>query len=82
MLNSETIKVRLVYPLLGRAGTGVSMWALANGLNTEHANWLAAGVTILGGLAWDGLWAFARERLIVNKTLSQALGTLFPSEAK
>ena len=58
------------------------MWALSYGLTTEHANWLAAGVTIVGGLVWDLTVAWARKRLIVNKTLSQSLEVLFPGVPK
>lgn len=73
MLSLDTIKTNLLYPVLGRAGTVVSTTVIGWGVSDQHANWIALGLMGLGGLGWDLSVSWARKRLIVNKTLEQAL---------
>lgn len=74
----EVLKMNVLYPALGRLGTGLTLFLIGQGVTQQHADWVAIGLTGVGGAVFDFSASWIRQRLIVNRTLATTLKGLFP----
>lgn len=49
----ETIKTNVIWPLVGRIGTGTATVLVGYGVNADHAAQVGIGVTAAGLIAFD-----------------------------
>lgn len=78
----EVIKQNVVYPLAGRLGTAAAATLIGMGASDQHANWVALGVAGLIGVGCDLASSWLRRRFVIDRTFSEVIDGLFPSDNK
>lgn len=72
----------VLIPILGRLGSFATGGLVAWGVQQQHADWIALGITGLGLAGVDLLTSWVRRRWIVDTTLRQTLDAIFGADAK
>lgn len=73
----ETIKLNVLYPLVGRLGTAMAVWLVGNGVHQTHADWVATGVLGIAGIAFDLGTSWVRRRWLIDKTFAETVNGVF-----